>query len=101
MEVNINVNGDTAEIKISGIVDNDNAEELKKQLTDVQNGSSKNAVFDLSTVPSITSSGIGKLLVFYKAIDAKGGKIEIKGIHPNLLKLFKSIKLDRLFEVKE
>lgn len=101
MEVTVNVNGETAEIKISGIVDNDNAEDLKRHLTEVQNGASKNAIFDLSMVPSITSSGIGKLLVFYKAIDAKGGKIQIDGIHTNLAKLFKSIKLDRLFEIKE
>jgi len=101
MDINVNVEGTTAEIKVSGIIDNDNAEELKKHLSDVQDKNVKDATLDLSLVPSITSSGIGKLLVFYKALDSKGGKITIDGIHSNLLKLFKSIKLDKLFEIKE
>ena len=101
MDINVNVEGTTAEIKVSGIIDNDNAEELKKHLSDVQDKNVKDATLDLSLVPSITSSGIGKLLVFYKALDSKGGKITIDGIHSNLLKLFKSIKLDKLFDIKE
>ena len=101
MDINVNVEGTTAQIKVSGIIDNDNAEELKQQLSSVQEKSIKDATLDLSLVPSITSSGIGKLLVFYKALDSKGGKITIDGIHSNLLKLFKSIKLDKLFDIKE
>jgi anti-sigma B factor antagonist len=101
MDINVSVDGTTAQIKVSGIIDNDNAEELKQQLSSVQDRSVKDATLDLSLVPSITSSGIGKLLVFYKALDSKGGKITIDGIHSNLLKLFKSIKLDKLFDIKE
>lgn len=101
MDINVNIEGTTAEVKVSGIIDNDNAEELKQQLSNIQEQNVTDATLDLSLVPSITSSGIGKLLVFYKALDSKGGKITIDGIHSNLLKLFKSIKLDKLFEIKE
>ena len=101
MEVNVNLDGSTANIAVSGIIDNENAEELKKQLSEIQDKNIQDAILDLSLVPSITSSGIGKLLVFYKALDSKGGKISVNGIHSNLLKLFKSIKLDKLFQITE
>jgi anti-sigma B factor antagonist len=101
VEIDISYEGTTAKIKVSGIIDNDNAEELKKELTEITTQNIKDAILDLTMVPSITSSGIGKFLVFYKVIDSKGGAIKVQGIHSNLLKLFRSIKLDKLFEINE
>ncbi len=87
-------------VSIIGAVDNENAEELKQKFQELLGQDFQEAVFDLTYVPFITSSGIGKFLIFYKNIVANGKKMRIKGINSNLLELFKSIKLDQLFPIE-
>lgn len=101
MDINITESGDVLKVSIVGAVDNENAEELKGIFQDLLGRDFKEAEFDLSFVPFITSSGIGKFLIFYKNIVSKGRKMRIKGINDNLLDLFKSIKLDQLFPIEK
>ena len=88
-------------ISIIGAVDNENSEELKSQFQNLLSQEFNEAVFDLTHVPFITSSGIGKFLIFYKNVVAKGKKMRIKGINDNLFELFRSIKLDQLFPIEQ
>ena len=88
-------------ISIVGAVDNENAEELKKEFQNLLKQDFEEALFDFTYVPFITSSGIGKLLIFYKNIISKGKSMRIKGINDNLLELFRSIKLDQLFPIEQ
>ncbi len=101
MEINLMQQNGTLNISIIGAVDNASAEELKEHFQEILNKEFKEAVFDLSFVPFITSSGIGKFLIFYKNVVAKGRKMRIKGINDNLYELFKSIKLDQLFPIEK
>lgn len=101
MELNVSQTNGTVKVSIIGAVDNENAEELKYQFQDLLQQDFVEAVFDLSFVPFITSSGIGKFLIFYKNAVARGKKMRIKGINDNLLELFKSIKLDQLFPIEK
>lgn len=100
MELNITKDNSTLLIEIIGAVDNESADELKIYFQEFIDQDFNEAVFDLRLVPFITSSGIGKLLVFYKNSAAKGRKMRIRGINDNLLDLFKSIKLDKLFPIE-
>jgi anti-sigma B factor antagonist len=88
-------------ISIIGAVDNDNSNELKNQFQDLLGHDFTEAIFDLTHVPFITSSGIGKILIFYKNVVANGKKMRIKGINDNLYELFRSIKLDQLFPIEQ
>ena len=54
---------------------------------------------DLSMVPFMGSVGIGKILMFFKALQGRNSHFEIKGIHENLYPFFKVIKLDKLFQI--
>jgi anti-sigma B factor antagonist len=101
MELSYEQQNGFMKIAIIGAVDNENAEELKHQFKDLLDKNFSEAVFDLTFVPFITSSGIGKFLIFYKNIIAKGRKMRIKGINESLLDLFKSIKLDQLFPIEK
>ncbi|RMG61127.1 MAG: anti-sigma factor antagonist [Calditrichaeota bacterium] len=101
MELNIARQNGTLNISIIGAVDNESAEELKSHFQQLLNDDFSEAVFDLSYVPFITSSGIGKFLIFYKSMVARGRKMRIKGINDNLLELFRSIKLDQLFPIEK
>lgn len=101
MELSIVEQNGTMRISIIGAVDNENAEELKNHFHEILEKEFNVAVFDLSFVPFITSSGIGKFLIFYKNVVSKGRKMRIKGVNDNLLDLFKSIKLDQLFHIEK
>jgi anti-anti-sigma factor len=101
MEFNFNRNNGQVTITIIGAVDNESAEDLKVQFQDLLRHPFEEAVFDLSFVPFITSSGIGKFLIFYKNLSSNGRKMRVKGINDNLLELFKSIKLDQLFPIEK
>ena len=100
MEFKLSSQNGAVHVSIIGAVDNDNAEDLKEQFQELLSREFSEAIFDLTYVPFITSSGIGKFLIFYKNIVAKGKKMRIKGINENLLELFKSIKLDQLFPIE-
>ncbi len=101
MEFKYGQSNGTLNISIIGAVDNENAEELKHQFQSLMEKEFSEAIFDFTYVPFITSSGIGKLLIFYKNVVARGKKMRIKGINENLLELFKSIKLDQLFPIEK
>ncbi len=101
MEFNYGHQNGTLNVSIIGAVDNENAEELKNKFQELMNKDFSEAIFDFTYVPFITSSGIGKLLIFYKNAVSKGKKMRIKGINENLLELFKSIKLDQLFPIEK
>jgi anti-anti-sigma factor len=72
------------------------SQQLKKILarTDV-----KLVSLDMSAIKIVTSQAIGKLLNFYKDIDNREGKLEIRGISYILCQQFKEIHLDRIFPI--
>lgn len=96
MEFNVTKNNGNVNVKIVGPLDWRHTENLEFEFSQLLLWDFKEAVLNLSSVPFITSSAIGKILVFYKTAQAMGKKIRIKGINQNLLNLFKTIKIDQL-----
>jgi anti-anti-sigma factor len=92
--------GDLVKIEILGGIDNESSEELKSHFNELMAAEFKEIEIDLFNVPFITSSGIGKFLLFYKNIVSKGKKMKITRINDELLDLFKSIKLDKLIPIE-
>jgi anti-anti-sigma factor len=99
MDVTTKVNGDTLIVKVSGAVDTSAAEILRSELNKIAGQRQKKVVMDLSMVPTMGSSGIGKILMFFKSLDSSKASFEIKGIHENLFNIFKAVKLDKLFPI--
>jgi anti-anti-sigma factor len=100
MEFKLDQRDEAVMVSIIGAVDNENSEELKSQFQELLTHEFNEAIFDLTHVPFITSSGIGKFLIFYKNLVANGKKMRIKGVNDNLFELFRSIKLDQLFPIE-
>ena len=88
-------------VAMIGAIGNENAEELRKQFEAILKKECEEVVFDLSHVPYMTSSSIGKLLIFYKALMAKSGKMRVSGISDSLLDNFRLSKFDRLFLIEQ
>lgn len=89
------------DVKIKGALDLSQADSLESEFQRLLQRDFKEAVFNFKSVPFITSSGIGKFLIFYKQASADGRQVRIKGINENLLNLFKIIKLDHLVPMEQ
>jgi anti-sigma B factor antagonist len=102
MDIELNRKGDALTIVIDGNIDTDGGHKLAVSLQEaMEMDGLKSIVFDLSTVRTITSSGIGKIMNFFKFIDGKKGTMSIKGISDPLYKQFMEIHLDRIFPVSK
>jgi anti-anti-sigma factor len=99
MEIATRKTEDALVVKVSGAVDTEAAEVLRKELGKVLKLRPPRVVMDLSLVPTMGSSGIGKILIFYKGLDSSDATFEIRGIHENLYNIFRAVKLDKLFPI--
>lgn len=100
MDINFTKENETVKITIQGNIDTEGGSKLDAILSEVTGmDDAQFIIFDMTTVITTTSSGIGKLLRFYKHIDSKGGTMEIHGISDNLYTQFKEIHLDRIFTI--
>ena len=99
MNLKVEKNGAKATVFISGNIDIPGAEDLKKTLAGLTEDNLTDVVIDFTGVTFIGSSGIGKLLLFYKNFTAKGGSLSIINLSDEIIALFKAIKLDKLFNI--
>jgi anti-anti-sigma factor len=60
----------------------------------------KRLVLDFREVELIPSAALGKLVRLKKTVDAASGRIVLRKLSPNLLKVFQIIGLDRVFNLE-
>jgi anti-sigma B factor antagonist len=100
MDIELDKKGDALKIIIDGNIDTDGGHKLAVSLQEaMEMDGVKTVVLDLTTVRTITSSGIGKIMNFFKFIDGKKGNMSVKGISDQLYKQFMEIHLDRIFPI--
>ena len=98
-EITSVVEGNRCRIAVKGIVDEKGAETLKKEFTKLNLSQIKELTVDLKEVEHIGSSGIGKLLLFYKHLSANHGTLRVTNLSAPLNDLFLELKLDSLFTI--
>lgn len=59
----------------------------------------KEFIFDFEQCDFIDSTGLGALVAIYKKCTEKGGSIKLKSLKPDVEKLFKLTRLDKIFEI--
>lgn len=59
----------------------------------------KNFIFNFSQCDFMDSTGLGALVAIYKKCAENGGSIKLKSLKPNVEKLFKLTRLDKVFEI--
>lgn len=59
----------------------------------------KNFVFNFSQCDFIDSTGLGALVSVYKKCAEKGGSVKLESLKPDVEKLFKLTRLDKVFEI--
>jgi anti-anti-sigma factor len=102
MDIELDKKGDSLKILIDGNIDAAGGHKLAASLQEaMEMDGVKTVVFDLTTVRTITSSGIGKIMNFFKFIDGKRGNMSVKGISDQLYKQLMEIHLDRIFLISK
>lgn len=89
-------------IFIEGNIDTSNSSDLYQYFQEVLDKNTITSVnLDLKNVISINSSGIGKILKFYKYIDEIGGEFKIIHAGERVMNLLKDINLDKIISVSK
>ena len=99
MNIELSLDGKVAKMKIDGILNSENAYLLQEKLTEVLNSDATLLELDLLDCRYISSTGIGKILLFYKDFITKGGEIEVVRSSNSVYELFSMLKLNQLFTV--
>ena len=99
MNIELSLDGKVAKMKIDGILNSENAYLLQEKLTEVLNSDANLLELDLLDCRNISSTGIGKILLFYKDFITKGGEIEVVRSYNSVYELFSMLKLNQLFTV--
>lgn len=99
MDIKVEKGKDKTTVLLSGSIDIPGAEKLKQVLNQLLSEKVKDVSIDFEEVTFIGSSGIGKLLLFYKNFTSSGCRVRIVNLNNELRALFKTIKLDKLFNL--
>jgi len=101
MEITITNEGQgTVRFTVSGKVDERGAAQIKSRFIETSSaGGLTHAVFDFRALEYIGSAGIGKLLLFYKELAARGGSLRIIHSPPAIAQLFREMKLDTILSI--
>jgi len=99
MELKVDYDGSTARVIIVGDIDDDGANKLKAKLVELAGQNLTEVIFDFAKVRFIGSTGIGKMLLFYKNLAAKGGRLSVVNMNEDLHTMFSVIKLDKVFNI--
>lgn len=91
--------GETVFFTLSGTIDEEGAAALKQQFNALPHPQVKELVIDLADVSHIGSSGIGKLLLFYKSMAANEGTIRLVRVPQPIHDLFTELRLNTLFSM--
>lgn len=100
MRVNYSKGNGQIFVSIVGAIDNDNTQDLNEHLGLILQEQFEEAVFDFSLLSYICSSGIGKLLLFYKNIRDRGRKMKVTRISDQVFDLFRFTNMDLLFPIE-
>ncbi|MDY0152291.1 MAG: STAS domain-containing protein [Candidatus Cloacimonas sp.] len=99
MSIDLTINGSISSMKIDGILNSENAHLLQEKLAEVLASKCTLLELDLLDCRNISSTGIGKILLFYKDFISTGGEIEVIRSSSSVYELFSMLKLNQLFTV--
>jgi anti-sigma B factor antagonist len=93
--------GEKTLVALSGTIDIPSAESLKHSLHELLRDGLQEVIINFEEVDSIGSSGIGAMLLTHKEYTSRGIRFTVINLNKEITALFKIIKLDKLFNIKE
>ncbi|MFH1060366.1 MAG: STAS domain-containing protein [Pseudomonadota bacterium] len=99
MEHQIKRQGERLLISFSGRIDQQQVSEFKMPLAMAEASRAPEVVLDFSAVSYIGSMGIAVMVQFYKGITARGGRMSLVNLSPNIAEMFRALKLHQFFNL--
>ena len=82
-----------------GRLDTVAAQQIEETITPLLEHADQTIILDCEKMPFISSSGLRIFLKIRKEVSAKGGKMQLQNVCPDVMQVFKMTKLDNLFEI--
>ena len=101
MNINITEEGNTITAAFDGRLDTVAAQQIAETIEPLMQHADQNILLDCEKMPFISSSGLRIFLKIRKEVAAKGGKMCLKNVCPDVMQVFKMTKLDDIFEIIE
>jgi anti-anti-sigma factor len=86
-------------VKLSGIINNTNSEELRQQITNLQESGAKTVLVDCQDVAFMDSSALGALVLAFKTLRAANSRLVLCSINEQVRILFELTGMDKVFEI--
>ena len=99
MNINITEEGTTITAAFDGRLDTVAAQQIAETITPLLEHADQTIILDCGKMPFISSSGLRIFLKIRKEVAAKGGKMYLKNICPDVQQVFKMTKLEDVFEI--
>ena len=77
----------------------DEVANFRVKINNLIDGGQKNFIFNFNDCTFIDSTGLGALVAIYKKCAENGGCMKLKSLKPEVEKLFKLTRLDKVFEI--
>ncbi|HJY82285.1 MAG TPA: STAS domain-containing protein [Candidatus Binatia bacterium] len=91
--------GDVTVVVLPGEqLDASNAKEFKRDIAPVLEANAK-AVFDMSQLRFVDSSGLGAILSCLRQLNAAGGDLKLCGLSKPVRALFELVRMHRIFDI--
>lgn len=87
-------------VTLDGELDTAAAAETEKEFKPLMDNGNKEIILDCENLKYISSSGLRLFLALLKNTKAKGGKLILKHVNDNILKVFKMTGFSSLFEIQ-
>lgn len=98
----IKMDHQTYELKLMVSVINDKVgEELKNELYKLLDQEAKVVTINFIQVNRMETSGINKILLFYKKLNDIHGRLNLKGLNTEIYRLFHLMRFDQLFNISQ
>lgn len=99
MTINTRRNGNQVRIIVEGVMDENNSGLFKDWFRRLNNDDIQEIEVDFAGLTRMGSAGFGKILLLYKQITSRGGRLAVINTPAPIHALFTRMQLDTLFSV--
>lgn len=100
MKIDINIENSILIITIEGSIDSKTASEVQQKILEAS-ADSDNVIIDLTKVDFVSSAGLRVLLMVYRQIKAKNGKVILVGVSEEITEVMSMTGFINFFEIVE
>jgi len=88
MDVTINKNGNVFDVILNGRLDTTNADQFQKDIASLMEGEAPDITLDCENMEYTSSQGLRMFLMLQKSVNARGGKLVMKKMRPQVKEVF-------------